>query len=484
MPLIPSPRSEQGERQLYDSMRSRLEYYQRMQGQTARTTMARDRMSSESRQTIRVPAAQNRDPSANELPYLPETGNRLANDNLHEQDPVVRLSGSKPDQGKTSAPNSQRSQPKTTGRNTASKSARARTAQPEQPARGTSIRTGAPSANAQKSSTARGNSDPIPRRRTHTDSMHALEAIFKNTSPVPGLPVDLTPAARGPYRYFAPAVYKGLYLHNYTARTASRYTSLLKQARKYKLNVLVVDVQPKQPPKEFIKLAREMDFYLVARVVVFEGGLRSWPPPRKHIDQVAASAQAAAQAGFMEVQLDYIRFTDYWKGRSLSLPQRYRTVATIIKHIDDQVRPLGVRIGADIFGRIPFNQNDRIGQKLEVFAPYLDTLYPMLYPSHFYGDPMMQKKPYKAVYDGCRKSVERIGHESKVVAYIQAFKMKVGMSGLGYQRYIYDQLRASTDAGGQGFVAWNARNQYATFFKAVAQYNQYITAQKQTVTSP
>ena len=138
----------------------------------------------------------------------------------------------------------------------------------------------------------------------------------------------------------------------------------------------------------------------------------------------------------------------------------------------DRLRPLGVRVGADIFGRIPFNQNDRIGQRLEVFAEHLDTLYPMLYPSHFYGDPGYQKNPYKTILHGQQQTVARVGDQIKTIAYIQAFKMKVKMSGLSYHNYMVKQLQGSADSGGAGFVVWNARSAYAPYFRALADFDK------------
>lgn len=296
--------------------------------------------------------------------------------------------------------------------------------------------------------------------------------ILKHTHAVPGLPNSLRPTPRGAFRYYAPEFYRGIYLNNAVVRKKSRYKRMLKKAREYKVNVLVVDVQPRLPPKEFIKQARESGFYLVARVVVFPGGLKSYPPPMASIKRIVNRAEEAAKAGFMEIQLDYIRFTDYWKGPKLSLSQRYRVVTGVIKFATDQLRPHGVRIGADIFGRISFNKHDKIGQKLEVFAPHLDTIYPMLYPSHFYGQLAMRKYPYKPVFQGTQKAVKRVGHQSRIIAYIQAFKISVATSGLSYVEYIYKQLAATKDAGGAGFIAWNAGNHYSAFYRALKKFDQ------------
>ncbi len=272
------------------------------------------------------------------------------------------------------------------------------------------------------------------------------------------------------YRFTAPVYYQGIYLNNYTARTKSRFLPLLKQAKATGINTLVVDVQPRLPTEEFMKTARSMGFYLVSRVVVFEGGLKTYPAPAGHINKVRKRAEESALMGFMEIQLDYIRFADRLHIKGLNLTERYRTIASILRSFEETLRPHGVRIGADIFGRIPFNNNDIIGQKMEVFARYMDTLYPMLYPSHFYGDPFYQKNPYRTIYDGKTRAIKRAG-TTRIIAYIQGFTMLVSKSGLSYKDYIKKQLVASKDSGGAGFVVWNPKNDYAVFFQALKETN-------------
>jgi hypothetical protein len=291
----------------------------------------------------------------------------------------------------------------------------------------------------------------------------------------------IAPTPRGSFRYNAPEFYRGIYVNNGVARSQKRYEELFARCRKYRINTLVADVQPRFPTVDFIRQAREAGFYLVARVVVFEGGLSEPKLPIEHLNRILDTAEQAARQGFMEVQLDYIRFADRNKIGNLSYKERYHKIASVLKMATDRLRPHGVRVGADIFGRIPFNQNDPIGQRIEVFASHLDTLYPMLYPSHFYGDPLYMRDPYAAVLHGQRKSLQRVDEHTRVIAYIQAFQMKVGKSGLSYQEYIRKQIQASVDSGGAGFISWNARNQYAAFFRALEQFDRSRQTTTRTV---
>lgn len=287
----------------------------------------------------------------------------------------------------------------------------------------------------------------------------------ENVDPV-SFPSDLTPTPRTTPRKAAPDFYRGIYINNYTARTFDRFAPLLKKASREGINTLVVDAQPVLPGEDFLNLAGEYKFYLVARVVVFPGGLKEYPPDLKRIAGVLAVAENSAREGFDEIQLDYIRFADRTGPMRVSLDRRYKIIGGILKMATNRLRPMGVRVGADIFGRIAFNRDDIIGQKLEVFSPHLDTIYPMLYPSHFYGEPARIRDPYRTIRDGARSCKERAGKNSRIVSYIQGFKMSIGPSGLSYAGYIKRQLEA-TDEAGDGYIVWNAANHYGAFFRAL-----------------
>ncbi len=263
--------------------------------------------------------------------------------------------------------------------------------------------------------------------------------------------------------------YRGLYLNNVTIRRVKRYQPILNQAKKKNMNALVVDVQPFFPKTDLIQGIQQQGFYLIARIVVFPGGLKSYPPREAHLQKIYQLVQKSAKNGFNEIQLDYIRFSDYQVTPTVSLQQRYDCIEEILKQVDTRLEAYGVPWGADLFGRISFNQNDRIGQKLELFSSYVDTIYPMLYPSHFYGMPQRIKDPYTTVLDGIRNASKRVQKRSQVIAFIQAFRTGIKPSQLSFVDYISKQITAAKDAGASGYIAWNSRNQYDSFFRALHQ---------------
>lgn len=283
----------------------------------------------------------------------------------------------------------------------------------------------------------------------------------------PGLSAGIDPDTRRSFRFDPPERYRGVYINNYTVQNRKKYESLLNKADLHGINTLVIDVQPKAPSARFMEYARKKGYYLIARVVVFDGGLKVFPPSPESLRSVFESAEGAVRSGFAEIQLDYIRFADH-DGIRADLRGRYRMIDAILTGMTRRLNPLGVRVGADVFGRVAFNRDDRIGQKLENFAAHMDTIYPMLYPSHFYGQPEMIGDPYKAVYLGTKNCKDRIGHKSRIVSYVQGFGMSVSQSGLSLEKYIRRQIDAVEDAGGDGYIVWSPGNRYEALFRVLS----------------
>ncbi|TGL74815.1 putative glycoside hydrolase [Leptospira yasudae] len=270
-----------------------------------------------------------------------------------------------------------------------------------------------------------------------------------------------------------PEFSRGIYISQRTLKKEKEFRDLRRKGKQHGVNLLVIDVQPSAPSKEILEGLVEEGFYPVARVVNFDGGLPTEKPSNQRITSIHKSIRSACESGFPEIQLDYIRYADNLQLK-LTYETRYKNISGIIKDIRNETLKCEhlPYIGADIFGRIPFNQNDMIGQKVEVFAQVVDVLYPMLYPSHFYGMPARIKDPYQTVYDGTLLTLKRSLKTTRVIPYIQGFNMSVGKSGLTLADYIKAQVKASYDSGGHGFVVWNAWNDYESTFQALKDYDK------------
>lgn len=264
-----------------------------------------------------------------------------------------------------------------------------------------------------------------------------------------------------------PDFIKGIYLSNYTVQVPEYMEKHIADAQKYGINTFVIDVQRKSVDVKLIQKLIDKHIYPVARVVVFEGGLAEKTPSQEHIQGILNYIEVAAKLGFKEVQLDYIRYADYQSLRKLSLEFKYGEIDKILTKAQAVAKKNDILISADLFGRVTLNNNDHIGQKLEIFGKRMDVLYPMLYPSHYYFDDFRTSHPYETVKEGVANSVARVGQEAKIVAYIQGFHMYVDKSGLSFEEYVRRQMQGVEDARGDGWIIWNPRNQYQSCYLAM-----------------
>ncbi len=195
-------------------------------------------------------------------------------------------------------------------------------------------------------------------------------------------------------------------------------------------------------------------------------------------DYNVALAREAAAYGFDEVQFDYVRFpTDgnvhsavYSKDNTYD--NRVAAISGLLGRASEALRPLGVKVSADIFGYTSWVADDLgIGQHIEVIAPYVDVLSPMVYPSTYASglpgeDPKYRNAiayPYEIVNKSTERSVRRakaVNPNIEIRPWIQDFKDYA----FDYRRYtpyeIRRQMDAARDGGGRGWLLWDPAVQY------------------------
>jgi hypothetical protein len=241
---------------------------------------------------------------------------------------------------------------------------------------------------------------------------------------------------------------------------------------------------------EVVDEARARGVYLIGRIVVFEdpylarrkpgmaiqrrgggvwltsGGL-GWANPYdervwKYNVDIAA---AAAKAGFDEIQFDYIRFPSdgdlssaVYKGRTKE--PKATTIVRFLKYARERLKPLGVRVSADVFG-LSATRDMGIGQRPRKLAPYLDAIYPMVYPSHYgsgeFNLPDPNAQPARTVALSLRDFALALrGQKTRLVPWLQDFS-------LGREYTLDDvrgQIMAARDAQAEGFLLWNPSGVY------------------------
>ena len=317
-----------------------------------------------------------------------------------------------------------------------------------------------------------------------------------------------------------PFMVKALYLSSY-GLASKKIREAAKEAIKLNnMNALVIDVKGDRgfiPFKVDIPLAeevgaqktilfkdikavvaslKEQGLYLIARIVVFKddplaaarpqwavkskgGGVfrdrerLRWIDPfhQEAWDYNIAIAKAAAEAGFDEVQFDYVRFPDNRKvGFAKPANQNSRTEAItgFLKAAHQALAPYNVMVAADIFGYVMWNLDDTgIGQKVDAALEAVDVVCPMLYPSGYqFGIPKYKnpvQNTYEIVYLSLKRAQERTGaNPLRFRPWIQAFRDYAFRGGDFKEERMRIQIKASDKFGASGWMFWNPRNVYPT----------------------
>jgi hypothetical protein len=274
------------------------------------------------------------------------------------------------------------------------------------------------------------------------------------------------------YKY--PRFYKGIYLNVYSARNIDRLSGFIGKAKNTKINTLVLDVQTSKADEcaissEIVSYCIKNGFHPVARIVVFTDGLSKFPVSEDFLNNKINIAEAACRNGFKEIQFDYIRFSDIRVSKRLSLEEKYDFIEGFLQKARTRLEKYNIKIAVDVFGRIPLNKDDAIGQKMEVFDRVVDIICPMAYPSHYTWSNNLMANPYHTVFITSKSAKERTKN-AEIVTYIQAFQMKVGKSNLTFAKYIEEQLKAVHDSGIRGYILWNASQNYDVPFKVLSEY--------------
>jgi hypothetical protein len=238
------------------------------------------------------------------------------------------------------------------------------------------------------------------------------------------------------------------------------------------------------------RAAEDAGVYLIGRVVVFAdptlGPARSelalqWPDgsawrdpaglawlnpyDRRVWRYVVDVAAAAARAGFDEIQFDYVRFPSDGDLDSIVYPKtrrepKERTIERFLAYASRRLRPLGVRVSADLFG-LAATRDLGVGQSPKRLGRHLDAIYPMVYPSHYVPgeyhltDP--EAFPGRTVEAslGDYKNAVR-GMNVRIVPWLQDFSLS-RTYGLDE---VTDQVTAARRANANGFMLWNPLGVY------------------------
>jgi len=184
----------------------------------------------------------------------------------------------------------------------------------------------------------------------------------------------------------------------------------------------------------------------------------------------ASVAEELCRRGFDEIQFDYIRFpTDglnlgdaryRWREAGMDMDS---AILSFLRHVRSRVK---APISVDIYGANGwYRTGARTGQEVELFAPYVDVICPMYYPSHFEQDFLAhdppELRPYRIYYQGTRRTFFIARGKVIVRPWAQAFYLNVSYDRKYYNAdYVRLQAEGVRAAGNGGLTYWNNSGRY------------------------
>jgi hypothetical protein len=264
------------------------------------------------------------------------------------------------------------------------------------------------------------------------------------------------------------------------------------------------DTKPIPDIRGLLRRLKEKDIYAIARIVTFKDSYLSsvrndlamqtkagkvwydkkgvsWVDPYQPEVQAynIDIAEEAARLGFDEIQFDYVRFPE--NGNKVNQEVRFRnpqnlSKAELISGFLQRAKASvpNVPISADVFGLTPSISDDMgIGQEWNRISPVIDTISPMVYPSHYsdgaLGIATPDLQPYavvkKTLQDAISKN-EQLKRQQKSAAkvrpWLQDFTAKWGKIHQTYgPKQIREQIKAAKELGIDQYLLWNPRCTYS-----------------------
>ena len=195
-------------------------------------------------------------------------------------------------------------------------------------------------------------------------------------------------------------------------------------------------------------------------------------------DYNIALAKYVAASGVDEIQFDYVRFpaegnqadAQFYFQKDPKV-QRADVIAAFLARAYNELHPSGVLLSLDVFGIMAWQRQVDLrhtGQDIVKMAQHCDVLSPMIYPSHFFG-----MDNYKLPGDAPEHFIgvsmdrfEKVTAGSGVVLrpWLQAFHWRTKSYS---PEYILKQVSTAKAHNGDGFLFWNAANDYSKPFAAM-----------------
>lgn len=322
---------------------------------------------------------------------------------------------------------------------------------------------------------------------------------------------------------------KGIFLPAYVVGNDEKFPAIFENIKKSCINAIVVDVKDEvgritfamdndyvrskrtiEPQIKdidaFVKLCKENDIYLIARVTSFldnyltkldssvalhrddgkyyrdNTGYYWLNPYREDVQRYLIEiGKGCAAVGFDEIQYDYFRFSADSGMRKVTFTEeetkgksKIETITEIAQRIYQELIPENVFVSIDVFGAIMNSYRDQnaIGQEYITLLKNVDYLCPMLYPSHYanktFGLDIPDFHPYETIKNALETSTntinrtyDELAHYGKVRPWLQGFTATYLEEFIVYDADQYrEQIRAAEEAGYDEWLFWQPGGVY------------------------
>lgn len=309
---------------------------------------------------------------------------------------------------------------------------------------------------------------------------------------------------------------KGVYSTVWTAR-AKRFNDLIRLADETEINTVVMDVKDNGDYvddyiKNLVVELHKKNIYAVARIIVFQDGSQIknhpgwyfkkadgllwrdnrgwyWMDPANHEvwDYNVVIAKKAIDAGFDELNFDYIRYPGFKKNDDVIFAPvlKNQAINDFSRYLTSELKKYdpGIILSVDLFAYNMINTSDLgVGQKFTELYDYFDYVSPMIYPSHYlpgnFGFENPAEHPYEVILGTVEKGKTQLWEKSaaesgtstpeivnpifekrlkKLRPWLQDFNIGAIYDG----EMIRKEKQAVYDAGlTSGWLLWNPRNVY------------------------
>ncbi len=319
---------------------------------------------------------------------------------------------------------------------------------------------------------------------------------------------------------------KGVYSTVWTAR-AKRFNDLIRIADETEINAIIIDVKDSgvyldDYIKNLVAELHKKNIYAIARLVVFQdnsqiknhpdwyfkkgnGTLwqdnRGWywldPINRETWDYNVEIAKKAIDAGFDELNFDYIRFPAFAKnddvdlsilasaGKPASIFKKNEVINEFANYLNSELKKYDpeIVISVDLFAYNMLRRDDLgIGQKFTELYDYFDYISPMIYPSHYlpgnFGFDNPAEHPYEVILGTIEsgkkqlrdKVISNIGTTTpalinpvfdKELKKLRPWLQDFNIGAIYNSEMIRKEKQAVYDSGlTSGWLLWNPRNVY------------------------